>query len=193
MKRILTVIMFVAVTAVAAQAQEFKQFRVGLGAGYAMASGEGAQAGVLIFLEPAYRVSDQILAGLRIEGAAIVRGYDVTVETGSASASFGGSYALFGQYYFNNNTFRPFVGAGVGLSKVSTAAASFGGEAFAALNESKFGFFPRVGFDAGHFSISIDYNLVGASTLTGTSGTELKTKNNYIGIRLGGFFGGGKK
>lgn len=193
MKRILTVIMFVAVTAVAAQAQEFKQFRVGLGAGYAMASGEGAKAGVLIFLEPAYRVSDQILAGLRIEGAAIVRGYDVTVETGSASASFGGSYALFGQYYFNNNTFRPFVGAGFGLSKVSTAAASFDGEAFAALNESKFGFFPRVGFDAGHFSISIDYNLVGASTLTGTSGTELKTKNNYIGIRLGGFFGGGKK
>src|SRR5688500_8641844 len=193
MKRILTVVVLAAITTFAAQAQEFKQFRVGLGAGYAMASGEGAKAGALIYLEHAYHVSDQILAGLRLEAAAIVRGYDVTVETGSASASFGGSYALFGQYYFNNNSFRPFVGAGVGLSKVSTAAASFDGEAFAALNESKLGFFPRVGFDAGHFSISIDYNLVGASTLTGTSGTELKTKNNYIGIRLGGFFGGGKK
>lgn len=192
MKRISTVLILIAVTAVAAVAQEFKPFRVGLGLGYAMTSGEGAKAGVLIYLEPAYHVSDQLLAGLRMEGAAVVRGYAESVDAGSASASFGGSYALFGQYYFNNNTFRPFVGAGLGLSKVTTAAATFNGEAYAALNESKFGFFPRIGFDAGHFTLSIDYNLVGASTLTGTAGGELKTKNNYIGIRFGGFFGGGR-
>jgi outer membrane protein W len=193
MKRILTVVVLVAITAFAAKAQEFKKFKVGLGAGYAMTSGEGAKAGVLLYLEPAYRVQDQILVGLRLEGAAVVRGYAESVETGSVSASFSGSQALFGQYYFSNSTFRPFVGVGLGLNKVSTAAASFNGEAFAAVNESKFGFFPRVGADIGHFTISIDVNLIGASKLTGTSGTELTTKNNYIGIRMGGFFGGGRK
>ena len=193
MKRILTVAVLVALTAFAAEAQEFKKFRVGLGTGYAMASGEGAKAGVLLYLEPAYRVQDQILVGLRWEAAAVVRGYDATVETGSASASLSGSTALFGQYYFNNNNVRPFVGLGFGTNKIATAAASFDGEAFAGISESKFGFFPRVGIDAGHFTLSLDYNIIGASTLTGTAGTELKTKNNYIGIRLGGFIGGGRK
>ncbi len=193
MKKISTLIVILAITAFAAKAQEFKKFKVGLGAGYAATSGKGAKAGVLLYLEPAYRVQDQILVGLRFEGAAVVRGYAENVETGSVSASFAGSQALFGQYYLSNNTFRPFLGLGFGLNKIATAAASLNGEAFAALDESKFGFFPRLGFDAGHFTLSLDFNLIGASTLTGTSGTELKTKNNYVGIRFGGFFGGGKK
>lgn len=193
MKRIFTVVALIAVTAFASQAQEFKKFRVGLGTGYAMTSGKGAKAGVLLYFEPAYRVQDQILVGLRFEAAAVVRGYADDVETGSVSASLSGSQGLFGQYYLSNNTFRPFVGLGFGLNKIATAAADMNGEAFAGINESKFGFFPRVGFDAGHFTMSIDVNLIGASTLTGTSGTELKTKNNYIGIRLGGFIGGGRK
>lgn len=192
MKRILTVVVLVALTAFAAEAQEFKKFRVGLGGGYAMTSGKGAKAGVLLYLEPAYRIQDQILVGLRWEAAAVVRGYDADVETESASASLSGSTGLFGQYYFNNNTFRPFVGLGLGTNKIATAAATLEGEAFAGISQSKFGFFPRVGFDAGHFTLSIDFNMVGASTLTGTSGTELKTKNNYIGIRFGGFIGGGR-
>lgn len=192
MKRILTVIMLVAAVAFTAQAQEFKKFRVGVGTGYAMASGTGAKAGVLLYLEPAYRVQDQILVGLRFEAAAVVRGYDANVETGSISASLSGSQGVFGQYYLSNNTFRPFVGLGLGLNKIVSGAASMDGEAFAGIDESKFGFFPRVGFDAGHFTLSLDFNLIGASTLTGTSGTELKTKNNYIGIRFGGFFGGGR-
>jgi hypothetical protein len=44
-----------------------------------------------------------------------------------------------------------------------------------------------------HFTLSLDLNLIGASTLEGSNGGELKTKNNYIGIRFGGFFGGGRK
>lgn len=193
MKRISTVLFLVAVTAFAAQAQEFKKFKVGIGAGYAITSGTGAKGGVLLYLEPAYRIQDQLLVGLRLEAAGMVRGYAEAVETASISASFSGSQGIFGQYYFGNETFRPFVGFGLGLNKVTTAAANFNGEAFVGVQESKLGFFPRVGFDAGHFTLSIDYNLVGASTLEGTSGGELKTKNNYIGIRFGGFFGGGRK
>jgi hypothetical protein len=193
MKKITTVLFLILFAAVAVSAQEFKKFRVGLGGGYAMASGTGAKGGILFYLEPAYRVTDQIMVGLRLEGAAMIRGYAEDVTTSSVSASVSGAQGLFGQYYFNNNGFRPFVGLGLGLNKIATAAAAFNGEAYAAIDESKFGFFPRVGFDAGHFTLSLDYNLIGASTLQGSNGGELKTKNNYIGIRFGGFFGGGRK
>ena len=47
MKRIATVLFLVAITAAGASAQEFKTFRVGLGAGYAMPGGKGAKAGAL--------------------------------------------------------------------------------------------------------------------------------------------------
>ena len=57
-------------------------------------------------------------------------------------------------------------------------------------DETKFGFYPRVGFDAGHFTLSIDYNIVGNSKVSGMDG---EFKNSYLGIRLGGYFGGGRK
>jgi hypothetical protein len=193
MKKFTSVLCVLLFAAVAVNAQEFKKFRVGLGGGYANASGTGAKGGILIYFEPAYRLSDQILVGLRFEGAAMIRGYAEDVSTSSVSASLSGAQGVFGQYYFSNNTFRPFVGLGLGLNKIATAAADFEGEAFAALDESKFGFFPRIGFDVSHFTLSLDLNLIGASTLEGSNGGELKTKNNYIGIRFGGFFGGGRK
>lgn len=187
MKRIATVMALLVVTTAAAVAQEYNQFRVGLGLGYASATGKGAKGGALFYLEPGYRVSDQILVNLRAEWAVIGRGY---VEESSASVDVAalGSYTLNGQYYFNNNNFRPFVGVGFGsfsLGAVSVSASAGGGSSsnvVAAAN--KIGFYPRVGFDAGHFTMSIDYNIVPE-----TEGI----KNSYIGVRLGGFFGGGKK
>jgi hypothetical protein len=95
---------------------------------------------------------------------------------------------LNGQYYFNNNNFRPFVGLGFGMFNLASTSVSVdvgggsnvSGEIAAA---TKFGFYPRVGFDAGHFQLSLDYNIVPE-----TNGI----KNSYIGIRFGGFFGGGR-
>jgi hypothetical protein len=56
-------------------AREFKSFKVGVGGGYAVPStGEGAGGGILLYLEPAYRATDQVLVGLRLEGALMVRG-----------------------------------------------------------------------------------------------------------------------
>jgi outer membrane protein W len=187
MKKISTVLMFMVVTAAGALAQEYQAFRVGVGLGYAMASGSGAKGGVLVTLEPGYRVTDQILLNLRIEGAIIGRGYanESGAEVDVAALA---SYTLNGQYYFNNNKFRPFAGAGFGTySLASTSVAvSAGGETETAVvaAANKFGFYPRLGFDSGHFTFALDYNIVPE-----TNGI----KNNYIGIRVGGFFGGGKK
>src|SRR5690606_27365452 len=179
MKRIATVLFLVAITAAGASAQEFKTFRVGLGAGYAMPGGKGAKAGALFYLEPGYRISDQLLANLRMEWAVIARGF-ADEQSAEVDVAAMGSYTLNGQYYFNNNNFRPFAGLGLGiysLAAVSVEASAGGGSVDAVAAKSKFGFYPRVGFDAGHFQFSLDYNIVPE-----TNGV----KNSYLGIRLGG-------
>ncbi|WP_165823930.1 outer membrane beta-barrel protein [Pseudochryseolinea flava] len=201
---------------VAANAQELKKFRVGLGAGYASPSGSGAKGGVLFYLEPGYRISDMLLVNLRMEWAAMARG---TVDASSSTADFdvstSGSYTVNGQYYFKDASsgFRPFAGVGFGIysiAAVSLEDASAGGSGNnidLGKDESKFGFYPRVGFDAGHFQLSIDYNLVGKTSQEtpifeyneqtdeyeqiGVAKSEFK--NSYLGIRLGVTIGGGKK
>src|SRR5690606_20016614 len=99
---------------VAANAQEFKKFKVGVGAGYAVPSGSGAKGGLLWTVEPSYRVSDALALGLRIEGAVLVRGFseDLGDELDFDIAGIT-SYTVNAQYYLSNNSFRPFVGAGL--------------------------------------------------------------------------------
>jgi hypothetical protein len=173
------------VLTLAADAQEFKKFKVGLGAGYAAASGKGAEGGVVGTLEPAYRISDIIQVGLRWEGAAIVRGTSMDLGIYPEIAVIE-SWTLNGQYYFSNKSFRPFVGAGFGL--FSLAAVKIDDIPEVAAAENRVGFYPRVGFDAGHFTLSLDYNLIPATKVDGG-----EFKNSYVGFRIGGFFGGGRK
>ncbi len=179
----------VLLVAVGANAQEFKKFRLATGLGYAMAGGKGASGGFLYAIEPGYRVSDALTASLRIEGAVVVRGLSEDVANYNASAAAIGSYTLNGIYYLSNNKFRPYVGAGFGLYNLAAVTVSDSGDGGAAA-ESKFGFYPRIGFDLGHFNINLDYNIVGSTKF---EGTDLESKNSYIGIRIGGFFFGGRK
>lgn len=178
---------------VAVKAQEFKKFKVAVGGGYARPGGEGAKGGVLFYLEPAYRIADNLSVGLRMESALIVRGFSNDVPSGVDLDIAGiGSYTLNGQYYFNNNNFRPFVGAGIGLFSLSAVKYddSDGANQVAVASGSKFGFYPRVGFDLNHFTVSLDYNLIPATKSPATGG---EFKNSYLGVRIGGFFGGGRK
>lgn len=189
MSKISTIFSILMLMAVAAVAQEYKPVRVGLGLGYANPSGSGAKAGVLFYLEPGYRVSDQILANLRIEGAVVARGFaDAVGESVEVDVAAISSYTLNGQYYFSNNNFRPFAGLGFGMYSLAGNSISIdGGDGDTEIEleaESKFGFYPRVGFDAGHFTLSLDYNIIPESD---------GIKNNYLGIRIGGFIGGGRK
>jgi hypothetical protein len=197
MKKISTVIVLVLLAAVAVKAQDFKKFRVGVGAGYAMPGGEGSGGGLVFDIEPGYRINDKILANLRYEAAAIIRG---TADATSASFDIAGigSYTLNGQYYLMDGNFRPYVGLGFGMYKIAAASvdANSGGGGVSESAGSKFGFYPRIGFDAGHFTINLDYNIVGnteAVITSGTTTTNTEFKNSYIGIRLGGYFGGGRK
>lgn len=191
MKKVLALILVA--LAFNVNAQEFKKFKVGLGLGYASPSGSGAKGGVLVYMEPAYRVTDQIQVGLRMESAVLVRG--LSNADGSAvdfDASAIGSYTVNAQYYFNNNGFRPFVGAGLGVFPLAAISADINGNSTSTdlvKKETKFGFYPRAGFDAGHFTFSIDYNLIPVTKVGG----DVEVKNSYLGFRIGAFFGGGRK
>jgi hypothetical protein len=170
----------------AANAQDYKPFRVGIALGYAIPDGGG---GILFDIEPSYRVSDQIAVGLRLESAAMARSIDGV--TGSVSGN--GSYTVNGQYYLGDGNFRPYVGLGMGIFTIASVSISAAAGEVAA--GSKIGFYPRIGFDLGHFNVNLDYNIIGATAESITfDGNAIETdiKNSYIGLRFGAFIGGGK-
>jgi len=174
-------------------AREFKPFKVGVGVGYAVpGAGEGAGGGFLAYLEPAYRATDQVAVGLRLEGAFMVRGVEgVNSQDVKGDASSVASYTLNSQYYFNNNNVRPFVGVGFGLFSLAAAKFNTASGNDPGLNdvgaETRFGFYPRIGLDVGHFNLVLDYNVLPPTDVPG--GGEIK--NSYLGIRAGLSIGGG--
>jgi hypothetical protein len=87
---------------------------------------------------------------------------------------------------------RPFIGAGFGLFslaavKFNTASPNNSVDANEVGAETRFGFYPRIGIDAGHFNFSIDYNIVPKTDVPNIGEVD----NNYLGIRAGVSIGGG--
>ena len=176
------------VQAAAAQETVFKPFKVDLALGYAIPGGSstGTKAGVILAVEPKYALNDNIALGLRMETAVLVRlernASGQFTNDGDVKAS--GSYLATGDYYFNTSSFRPFVGAGVGIFRNASAEiTSNTTTAPEPATSTTFGFMPRAGFETGHFRTALEYNFAGESG--GLS-------NNYFGIKMGFFFGGGR-
>jgi hypothetical protein len=168
-------------------AQRFQKFRAGIGAGYIIATGEGAGGGGLIAVEPGFHITDQILANAKLERAVLVRGTDEASSLEIDYAHFlSGSVNL--QYYINNAILRPFIGGGFGFYNIDAVTVEVSNVPMEVASESKLGLYPRVGFDVAHFTICVDYNII-PPTKVGLS----EYKNNFIAIRIGGFFGGGRK
>ena len=159
----------------------FKKFKVDVSLGYAMpqeSTGSGTKAGVLFVVEPKYAVRDDISVGLRMEGA-VMANLDAEGESGSAKANY--SYLATGDYYFSNNKFRPFAGAGTGI--YTFASVDFEGDNTSLDNipvASKFGFMARGGFEYGHLRLGVEYNFVGQ-------------KMGYLGLKIGAVIGGGRR
>src|SRR5215203_3943531 len=167
-----------------AQSAIFKPFKVDLAIGYAMPPGSGSKAGVLFAVEPKYAINNNISLGLRMEGAVMARAaVSSTNEQFSTDVKASASYSLTGDYYFSTNTFRPFAGLGLGLFRNAAATAEENAELVEVAASSKFGATSRIGFELSHFRMAIEYNVVGK---TGP------INNNYLGIKIGAFIGGGR-
>lgn len=171
-------------------AQTYSKFRVGIGFGFSpnWSFGEPYSSNLpIISLEPSYRIKNNIALGVRLE---------TTIFRTS-------SYGINGQYYFSNNQFRPFAGIGLGYYYRSFDG-TFPYDIVTPKSETDFGFYPRFGFDYGHFSFTLDYNILAPTTIATTYFIDLNqtgptttittsTQNNYLGIKFGVFFGGGRK
>jgi hypothetical protein len=185
MKKLFVFGLVLLVSATVIHAQNFKPFRVGVGLGFAVPNnGEG---GGLLYLEPGYRTSENTIVNFRLESAVMSK--DIATVNGDVrgNARANSSYTLNGQYYFNQNYVRPFLGAGLGLFKMANVKYEDGGEVVTSPGATHFGFYPRVGLEIGHFNMAVDYNIIPNSDLV--AGAEMK--NSYLGVRAGFNIGGG--
>jgi outer membrane protein X len=156
----------------------FKKFKVDISSGYAKPQGSATNGGALFAIEPKYAVMDQLSIGLRMEVAVTVR---IDTEGDKSSAKGNASYLLTGDYYLNNNKFRPFAGLGAGMYTTASVDES------TVINTvddiptaSKFGGMARAGFEYGHFRLGLEYNFVAE-------------KAGYLGVKMGVLIGGGRK
>jgi outer membrane protein W len=183
MKKLLFLSAFIAILFTASsQSESYKAFKVDVGFGYAIPSGgSGTKGGISFTIEPHYRLTDEIAVGVRFEGAAIgVVTEDANGES-NVDVSLLNSYCATGEYYFKKSGFRPFAGAGLGIfTQSSVSINTGGGDPITVPGVNKFGFFPTLGFEAGHFRMSGSYNILGEDA-------------SYLAFKIGFFLGGGKK
>ncbi len=178
-----------------AQAQEEGKFRVGLDLGVAIPSGG---IGFLGDLELKYNLEDNMNIGFRFGTAIIAKA--LKLENGnefeSADFSANTSYMATYDYYFGLvGSFHPFVGGGLGLFTLASVAGKDGEEFDKGKldTNSKFGGFLRGGFEASKFRMTVEYDFIGESTLQDAFGNKVGTiKNNYLGVTVGFYVGGGK-
>lgn len=154
----------------------FKPFRLDLAFGYAAALGSGMHSGVIFAAEPRYAFSDKLTAGLRLELANT--GPEDPVMSFISDLNFTTSMALTTDYYFSTKHVRPFVGVGVG---VFTTPAKDDPNTELVETQDDFGFFPRVGLEAGRFRAALEVNVNG-NTPTGNF--------SYLGFKAGFFLWG---
>jgi outer membrane protein W len=185
MKKVLmTALILASVICSNAQSTVFKPFKVDLAFGYAVPGGSGSKGGVLFAIEPKYAINDNIALGLRMEAAVMARATtDASGQEFTGDVKASGSYLATADYYFNTNKFRPFAGLGAGIYSNAAVAVNSGTAESEVAASTKFGAAPRVGFEYGHFRMAAEYNVVGK---TGS------INNNYLGIKLGFFIGGGR-
>ena len=156
----------------------FKKFKTDVSFGYTIPKGSQSDGGALFAIEPKYAITDQINVGLRLEVAVTV---NIDKIGNESNATGNGSYLLTGDYYFNTNKFRPFVGIGGGLYSTATVdentILTAGGDI---PTDSNFGFMARTGFEYGHLRLGVEYNF-------------LQKNTGYLGLKLGVVIGGGRK
>jgi len=165
------------------QTRIYKPFKVDVSAGFALPlGGSGSKAGGLFAVEPKYAVSEAFALGLRMEAAALARVTIINNVEYTGDVQGNASYLLTGDFYFSNENFRPFAGVGTGAYTIASSDINNVPEIIP--TDTKYGFMIRGGFETGHFRFGVEYNIVGS--------TDFSPHNNYIGFKVGGFFGGGK-
>jgi outer membrane protein X len=178
MKKLLLSAALLCGIALSAQAQDFTPFRVDGGAGYGLPFNDGLEGGVLFYLEPKYEIIPQLSVGIRWEGSLFAG------ATEGISVKLSSAYMATGDYFFTNNKFRPFVGAGLGAYAIGGSSIEIEGINIEAEGKTNFGALLRAGFDVSHLRLALAYNY------GGKTGDETF---HFFSATIGFYIGGGKK
>ena len=146
-----------------AQAQKLQGgFKADINGGYAIPTeGFGVKPGVMFTVEPHYYVTDNFVAGVRLEGALL--GYQA--QSDDELFSFFGSSILTGDFYLSKSNVKPFIGMGAGLYTRHYIFEDYTGESLytSGYGAIKLGFMGRAGFEIGHIRLTGSYNVVAAN------------------------------
>lgn len=172
-----------------AQSTAYTPWQVNFTGGYAAASGKGTKGGIALHLEPQFHITDNFTAGIRLGGALTAKFAlnSTGEEIGEASIAVVSSYLATGDYYFQKEAgakFRPFAGIGLGYASAAGVSSTDVTQTGEAQTKSGFGGLIRAGFDVSHFRFNLEYDV---NPKTG------RISNNYFGINLGFYIGGGAK
>lgn len=173
-----------------AQSDTFKNFRFDFGVLYAVPGADALDAGGGFYLNPKFHLNDNILVGLKYEGAVLGSSDS---EMYNVSISMLSSMSMSFDYYFNSNAFRPYVGVSAGtysLGSVSTSGTVGSSSDYSVSVDlgSKLGFAPKCGFTYKHFDMGLQYNMI-----LGSDDFIEVSDFNYLAIKLGFHFGGGRR
>jgi outer membrane protein W len=184
MKKSFIIIICLSFFAVNANSQTtHKRIRMDAGTGYAIPNNGG---GLLISLEPKYAVTERINAGLKWEMDFIMKKFNEAGNTVDAKAQHINSYLATGDFYLLTKNFRPFVGAGAGIYRISAVEAAVRETGTGNISEkTNFGGLLRAGFDIRHFRLTLAFNMAGKD--------GGKNKAGFFSVSVHAYIGGGKK
>ncbi len=187
-----------------AQSQNYQPVRFDVGVSYVNTDEHWGSWGIGAWIEPKFNLFDQLAVGLRFDGIAILGG--MISDEPNITQKAGAAFLLKGDYFFSNNTVRPFGALSLGMYTLggqSIQASTSTTNASISQKAGKYiGIAPQIGLDISHFRVSIVYNIILGATLevsqtVNTGGTSIQQSSsisqNYLNFEIGGIFGGGKK
>ncbi len=197
MKKLILLILFISSFQLA-NAQRGGAFRFQMDLGGAIPKEGGI--GALVNIEPQILLSDNLAFGLRMGVAGLAKNISLSnsIEEyeGEISSNASGLGTL--NYYFNggNSRLAPYLGVGFGYYGLSNIEIdeNVGNQDLGEIDVN-FAWAPmiRAGLELGKFRIGAEYNIVPSSELQNSNGATVGTAiNEYYGITLGFFVGGGK-
>ena len=205
MRSLFTSLALLTVLVGSSQAQNLKPFHLYLAVGPSLALSHPIDdsecgCGIVLSAELAYRISDIISVGARLQFGALNRTVKRNIQGDKfLSRDFAtvSSLTYYGKYYFSNASFRPYGGFGTGvywfIEEFTTDRAIYFSDDIGGV---LFGVYPRIGFDWGRFNCNIDVNLIpGIDTeARERAGRGTATvKNSHLTFTLGFFLFGGKR
>lgn len=136
--------------------------------------------------EPKFSVINKLAIGLRLEGSIWLNTDNQRIQTLDFSEIYTYSVVPTVDYYFIDNTFKPFVGVGYGLYFYPQSS-------FYYKEGNNTGFLARAGFEAGHFRLGLNYNYIRRNYYSQGYGSNNPVNWGYFDLKFGVVIGGGQK